>query len=118
MDEWTLTIHGKPPPRPGKNHWRVIHRAKTQWAAQLGYLAMAKRIPLCEPGERRHVEIVFYRPGPVSDKDNAHTGCKVPLDALTRCGLIEDDSPSHIDLEVATVPSGKSRTVIKLRRIV
>lgn len=58
--------------------------------------------------------ITFYRPGPVSDKDNAYSACKVPLDAMQRVGLIEDDSPSCIDLEVFTVSAGKSKTVIDL----
>jgi len=95
----------------------VIQREKTRWTEYLGFLAIQKKIPLCEPGERRSVRVTFYRPGPASDADNAHAACKVCLDAMKRAGLIEDDSPKHITLAVSTVPSSKSRTVIELDKI-
>ena len=116
-DSWTLDVAGKRPPRPGEGHWAVLQRAKKQWVEYLGWQALSLRVPRCLPGERRRVDITFYRPGPVSDKDNAYSACKVPLDALVRCGLIEDDSPNHIDLVVKTIPAGRSRTVIVLTRV-
>ncbi len=116
-DSWSLVIPGKRPPRPGEGHWSKVHKSKAQWTEYLGWLALSKRIPKAAPGERRRIEIVFERPGPISDKDNAYATCKVPLDALKRCGLIEDDSPRCIDLHAATRTAPDSRTLLRITRI-
>lgn len=112
-----LIILGKPPPKPGDGHWSKVHKAKTEWTDYIGWQAKARRIPACKPGEKRRVTVTFYRPGVISDKDNAYARCKVPLDALKRAGLIEDDSPEHIDLKAYTVTAHKSRTTIILEAI-
>lgn len=58
--------------------------------------------------ERRMVEIVFRKSrGPLSDPDNLHARCKVPLDALVKRGWILDDSPKHIVLKVREEVTGK-----------
>lgn len=108
---------GKPPPRPGASHWRVVHAAKKQWAEYLAWSSRAQSIPRCVPGERRRVEVTFYRPGPVGDEDNTYASCKVPLDALVRIGVIEDDGPTCIDLEACSVSASPSRTVIRITRL-
>ena len=117
MSKWEISVHGKRPPRPGEGHWSRLHKSKKQWTDYLGWIMKQRKIPPCEPGEKRKITITFFRPGPVSDKDNAYSACKVPLDALKRCGLIEDDSPRHIDLEAYTVSARPSRTVVLIERI-
>jgi len=112
--EFEIVVQGSPPPRPGRSHWGVIQRAKKQWTEYIGFVALNRRLPKQDAIGRRKVEIVFHRPGPVSDDDNAHALCKVPLDALVRCGLLRDDSPSCVQLVVGTVSSGKSFTVIRV----
>lgn len=114
---WVITVEGPPPPRPGKAHWAAIQRSKKQWTEFLYFKAKQLRIPPQVEGERRHVAVTFYRPGPESDSDNAHSLCKVCLDSAVNAGLLADDSPKHIDLSVTTVSSGKSRTVIEITRL-
>lgn len=114
---WTIEIPGRRPRRPGEVHWSALQREKKKWTEYIGWLAARDKIPKAIAGERRRVDITFYRPGPVSDKDNAHAACKIPLDALVRRQLLVDDSPAYCDLHVETVSAGKSRTVITLSRI-
>lgn len=102
----------KLPPKSSAHHM-VLHRAKKEWAQAFYILGvMAQQIPLCAVGEFRKVSIIFESPGPKRDKDNLYTLCKVPLDALKRADLINDDSPRHILLEADDVSAGKSRTII------
>ena len=116
-DVWRITIPGLPPD-PRRAHWGVVSRAKRQWTELLTYLPAARAVPKVRDTERRGVHVTFYRPGPESDVDNAHSRLKVPLDALKRAGLIVDDAPTWVDVTCATVPSGRTRTVIELRRAV
>lgn len=111
--EWVAEIPGKRPPRPGEVHWSALQRAKKQWAEYFGWLMLRDRIVPVKQGERFRVEIVFYRPGPVGDKDNDHAACKVILDAMKRAGLIWDDGPHHIDLEAWSVSARPSRVVVR-----
>jgi hypothetical protein len=76
----------------------------------LAWEARLQKIPA--PETRRVVQIEFVRPGPISDKDNAYATAKVPLDALKRAGLIVDDSPRWVDLDVTTRTGRPSRTII------
>lgn len=51
------------------------------------------------------------------DKDNAYGGCKPLIDAIKRCGLIIDDNPANVELEVVQVKLAKGEkphTVITL----
>ena len=51
------------------------------------------------------------------DKDNAYGGCKPLIDAIKRCGLIIDDNPANVELEVVQVKLAKGEkphTVIVL----
>lgn len=116
-DHWIIEIPGKRPPRPGETHWAIIQRAKQQWSQQLGWMMKRDRIPAAKHDDRFSIDITFARPGPISDRDNAFSACKVILDAMTRIGLIWDDSPRHIDLEARSISSKPSRIIIKRIRI-
>ena len=102
------------PPRPGKAHTMAIFRAKARWECEIYYQAYAQgwREPRTPVARRRRVEIVFQRPGPVSDLDNAYAAAKVPLDATVRAGLLKDDSPRWCDLHVTTVSGKPTQTTI------
>jgi Holliday junction resolvase RusA-like endonuclease len=114
VSEYEIIIDGPPPPRPGRSHWTVISRAKKQWTEYIGWIALSKKIPKQAVTGLREVTITFHRPGPVSDTDNAHALCKVPLDAMVRVGLLRDDSPHCMTLKVDTISSRKSFTRITL----
>jgi Holliday junction resolvase RusA-like endonuclease len=102
------------PPRPGKAHWRTIHKAKNTWTEYIRIISTHHKLPLAQPGEKRHVKITFHRPGPDSDIDNLHAMLKVPLDALVRTGLLVDDSPAFCTVNVSTISTRPSKTVIEL----
>lgn len=111
MPDFTITIPGIPP-RPGRAHHMAVYKAKRQWANSIYLLARHHGIPTAS--ERRSVAIAFRRPGRLSDPDNAHAMCKVPLDALVRAGLLVDDSPDWVALSVTTISGSPSETVIAI----
>lgn len=101
------------PPKSNAHHMK-IWTAKKQWTQMLFYQAKTNKCEPAMPNEFRWVDIMFYSPGPKRDKDNLHTLCKVPLDALKKAGLIHDDSPRFIDLKVDDQNSRPTQTVIRL----
>ena len=110
-------MDGVLPPRPDKVHWRVVWKAKKEWAEYFGWIMRQRGVAACPVGERRRVLIEFYRSGPVSDKDNTYALCKVPLDALVKAGALFDDSPRFCDLEAVTIPSGSTVTVVTVSTV-
>lgn len=102
------------PPDPVRVHWSVVSKAKKQWHRWVWGLAQHAGVPACQPGERRAVRVVMYRPGPRSDVDNAARRLKVVLDALVRAGLIEDDRPACVTVtwDTEPAPAAKTRTEI------
>lgn len=121
----TLTWRGLPPD-PRRAHWAVVRKAKRAWQDE-AWVQLAEQGALrhrAGEGEPRRVRVTFYRPGPVSDTDNAYSRCKVPLDVLTRStqrkpvglGLLWDDDPAHCEVEARTVSAKPSRTVVEIWR--
>ena len=93
---------GVPPSSTPKDYERnqIVHPLQDpipQPAIRNEPLAAAERKEAC-PG-RCKVSIVSYRTR-YCDFDNLVGGCKYLLDALRRCGYIEDDAPTFIALEV------------------
>lgn len=111
--EHTYVI-GELPPDPARVHWSKVQRAKKRYHAEFAAWAMVDRVARCEPGERRRVRVVMYRPGPVSDVDNAARRLKAVLDGLVRARLLEDDKPACVDVEWDTVSARPTRTEVTL----
>lgn len=113
--KYRLQINGLPPRNTA--HYMKVYTAKKQWATLLNYLAIEAKLPKAVEGEYRRISIIFQSPGVKRDKDNLHTLCKVPLDALKRAGLIHDDSPKYIGLEVDDVSGKPTQTIIWVETI-
>jgi len=94
-------------------HW--AKRAKIQ---KDYYSAIYVVIPiyLHPPKQRkRKVIITSYRKR-LLDKDNLYAGTKPLVDALKKAGLIWDDSPKWINLEVKQAVDGKNqRTEVEIK---
>lgn len=87
-------------------HWAERARELDDWKLLIPNCEAAHKQRKGDP--RRLVEIVFRKArGPLSDPDNLHARCKVPLDALVHRGWILDDSPKHIVLQVREEVTGK-----------
>jgi len=87
-------------------HWSK--RAKIQrdyysaiYVAFPVYLSAPKR-------KKKKVVITSYRKR-LLDKDNLYAGAKPLVDALEKAGLIWDDSPKWINLEVKQAVDGKNQ---------
>jgi len=77
-----------------RKHWSALADEKKRW--QLLIRIAAGQIKAAEPCR---VAITF-RTLRENDKDNLHARAKSPLDALQRAGIISNDNPQTITLEV------------------
>jgi len=63
---------------------------------------------------KMRVKVVSHRKK-LMDLDNLFGGLKVVLDAMRGIGLIQDDSPEHIDLDVSQVKiPGKTKAFTEI----
>ena len=103
-------------PKPGTTHWAKLHKLKKLYAAEFLWQARAQKYELPLNNEITRVHIIRHHQGAQMDADNLAATAKVPLDALTRAGLIVDDSPQHIDFNISEqlYPKIKGWTEIRL----
>lgn len=77
-------------------HWAAKDREKQWWVTQV---MEAKQIHgITDAAVKR--KVIITRFGRKMDPDNLVASCKCLLDALTINGIIRDDSPDWIELEV------------------
>jgi hypothetical protein len=92
-------------------HWSERRRLKQLWIKEIWVAAFEAKIR-SEPRMKSKVEIDRRSPK-LLDEDNCYGAIKVVLDALKDCGLIEDDSPEHIELRVSQ-SRGAPQTTIRI----
>jgi len=89
------------PDSPNKKmHWATKHKWTKAWQEAVGWAVIKNRqklgkLPLCKPQI-----CVLLRLCKLRDKDNLYASVKAVVDGLTIAGVIEDDSPKYIDLDV------------------
>lgn len=86
------------PPSPNRlrgKHWGVKKQLGDYWSS----LVRAEILPQKCPVRKRKAVVVLHH-SRLYDKDNAYASVKPVVDALTRWGLIVDDSKEWLDLEV------------------
>ena len=94
------------PPSPNwmlRAHWSKRRKLKSNYAWEM----LSQMKPLAKPGsiitgpgfETAHITITRYAVQ-LLDPDNLPASMKIPIDALRLAGVIVDDSPAHITLEV------------------
>lgn len=114
MPSFTFTI---PEVAPSLNkvlrtHWSDVRRLKAYWARLIWLERLERRADMHPPFVKAKVSIVRQSLKQL-DTDNLYGSAKVILDALVSNGVIEDDSPDHIELTV-TQQHGKPTTVISV----
>ena len=84
-----FVMAGGPPSNSAANlHWRKKKKQKDHWFAMVR-AELGSNIPP-DPLKHARVTITRHSNKPL-DGDNLHHGAKYILDALTKCGVIEDD---------------------------
>jgi len=117
--KYTFTLRGLTPSlnaaSRASGHWAAKHKAKkalqSTWAWEIATSLMPDK-----PAMLRRARVTVYRHSVGTlDADNAYGGCKALIDVLKPAskrnphglGLIEDDSPEHLLLDVRQVRAAK-----------
>lgn len=99
-------------------HWAVKAKEKQKWGDILLCMGVPERQRLFEAAKskRRARMVITLHNARQYDRDNAFGACKVIVDAAKAAGLIYDDRPAYLDLEVQQEKSTRKakRTVIVL----
>lgn len=108
MKAWKLSVSGYQV--QGLNG--EIGLLRMHWTRRDRYtktIAQLVRSPGCPPPLKSPVDVVFCRAyrAREMDQDNLAASAKPVLDALRRAGVIEDDSPSHINLVICQMQRKK-----------
>ncbi|HWE64785.1 MAG TPA: hypothetical protein VHB98_23985 [Chloroflexota bacterium] len=111
----TLPGHPPSPNRPGHPLTRWRRTAPLRDA--VAWLARAQRPAV--PFQRAHVCITLVRKGRSQpmDPDNAVAACKPLIDGLRIGGVLVDDSPAHIALDVCQEVGSRRETRITILSI-
>lgn len=109
-----LTLPGHPPsPNRLRGHWSTRWKQTHSWRDDVTYLARAQRPDAPYPVAK--VTITFeHRQHHFRDEDNLVASCKPILDGLRLGGVIVDDSPDHITLDVRQVLGAERQIVIEV----
>jgi hypothetical protein len=107
---WRFEVLGHPPSANERLHAIERWRRCRPFKEFVGWQALAVRPP--RPLERAHVRATLvYARRPFKDCDNGTSALKPCLDGLILGGLIADDSPDRLSLEVRQV-LGERRSVV------
>jgi Holliday junction resolvase RusA-like endonuclease len=101
-------------------HWRTRTRHIQTWRIHVA--AAARRIGATEATGPMAVRIISYRRRRITDAANLVGGAKATVDALTRAGLIQDDSDDQARITyeqrlASEHPTGRPCTIIELEPI-
>lgn len=92
---WTVPIATPSLNETHRMHWAKRAKVSDTWGLAI---ALQTRGMARATGKRR---LTIERRGVrMLDKDNAYGGCKIVIDNIKRLGLIVDDNPANLDLEV------------------
>ena len=101
---WHWALDGHPPTNNQilRMDWRKRHRTLKPWKEQAIMLVRFER-PRQPLAHASVVLTLAYTRKPFRDLDGAYACLKFLVDALVQGGVIEDDSPEYIALEVRQV---------------
>ena len=85
-----------------EKHWGARSKLSKQYEVAIRMLAR----DITKATGRRRLRIERHSRGTL-DKDGAYGGCKPLIDAVKRAGLIIDDNPANVELEVVQVKLAK-----------
>lgn len=131
MSRYRIELRGYVPPtlnRMLRQHWsrRRTEGFRVAWLVRAALAESGQALP-AQPLARARVMIERAAPGHAVDPDGLVGGCKGLLDVLQPAtpkrryglGLIQDDSPRHIDLIVSqrSVPREEAGTTITIAEL-
>lgn len=90
-----FTLPGLPRTLNSRGHWRVGHRAKLEWEKAVSAATAGKRPP--KPLKYAALWLTRVSSAPM-DHDNLVSGFKPIVDALRKCGVLEDDKWENIGM--------------------
>ena len=93
-----LTVDVRKPPmtlnEQRRAHWQTVRRAKAEAEQHIWVVAKAARLPAMQ---KVHVEVIWFAPDKrARDADALSPFLKAALDALVKCGVLEDDNYRHV----------------------
>lgn len=100
-----------------RSHWSLRRKLKADLVGGLTLLrndlTSEGKFRCAEKNERRNVYVTLKKHR-LSDPDNAVSQCKSLIDAMIATGLIYDDGPRFLHLEVKQekIPKGEKPTVV------
>ena len=111
--EWHWALDGHPPTNNQilRMDWRKRHRTLKPWKEQAILLVRAERPRQPLPHASVTLTLAYERK-PFRDLDGAYACMKFLVDALVQGGLIEDDSPEYIALEVRQIIGHRKQVLI------
>ncbi len=97
-------------------HWANAQKLKRADAQMVAAYALQAGVPHAEG--KRKLTLTFAAPGGRGAKTgDPDARLKSALDALVRCGMLVDDSPTWLELGAVTCVKGKRQTVIVLEDV-
>lgn len=84
-------------------HWAMKKQWTDVWVEEVGYAVMENRRKLGKLPIKFARITIYLRVVRLMDYDGAYNAVKPVLDGLRYAGVIEDDSPKHIELNVKQV---------------
>lgn len=120
MSRWTIEVLDVPPSlnKVLRMHWAVKRRLMGTWMdwmlCRMSFAARRSLKDASKAQERVKMHITLHNARQY-DRDNAFGAVKVIVDAARACGLIHDDRPEFLDLEVKQEKSTRKgkKTVIE-----
>lgn len=113
---WSIFLPGHPPSINARMHWRT--RNANTIAVRKQVQTALDGAPIGKPIERARVTLYLrYTSTHVCDIDNAYTKAKPVLDALIRSGLLRDDAPKHMELQVVQEKSASRHVKIVVEEV-
>ena len=94
-----------------RQHWAVKRKDKQLWALLIRNQMRLNKIKLTKDKEKHNIKIISFR-SRMLDYDNLVGGCKQLIDAMIQEGLIYDDNPEYLDIEITQVKSKQQLTII------
>ena len=116
---WHWALDGHPPTNNQilRMDWRKRHRTLKPWKEQTILLVRSER-PRQPLAHASVVLTLAYLRKPFRDLDGAYACLKFLVDSLVQGGIIEDDSPEYIALEVRQVLGHRKQVLIDVVEVI
>lgn len=98
------------------HHWTHRHQKRQHWQWLVRAARLKAKVFLAEPLPRAKVTITRHGRR-ICDPDNLIGGQKMLIDSLVREGILENDTPDHIELVVKQVKTKTPHTTVTIEAL-